>query len=376
MSDTDSSGSSPKRGIRRGLPKKAKKCSVDEFDEREVGQRVLNECIWAYGQKERGKRLLTPTGARDLKDALEQAVEDVIDDLCTSSNGKYSGENLRDHVEDYAEEWEIPKILTLDIVCHEHTVKGPRATNEDRCAYIPDLKLITDSLPSELCSYVAVFDGHNGTDAAETAKHLLHHFITQHLVSVTGSGALDIPEQSVREALIAAYHDMHLAITSRTSWNDSESGTTATTCLVIENYLYTANVGDSKAVLVRDGKAITLTGHHHVSNESEVQSLQSRGGEIVKVRGAPMVNGRTMVTRSLGFTPCQEVLSQVPEITKHSLHPGDLLIAATDGLWDVVSAEEAITFSTSSLTPTETLTSEALRRGSTDNVTVLMMRFK
>eukprot|EP01059_Diplonema_ambulator_P020971 TRINITY_DN34945_c0_g1_i1.p1 TRINITY_DN34945_c0_g1~~TRINITY_DN34945_c0_g1_i1.p1 ORF type:complete len:398 (+),score=34.47 TRINITY_DN34945_c0_g1_i1:58-1194(+) len=378
MSDTDSSsGSSPTMGIRRGLPKKATRCSADEFEEKEIKERAMSECVWEYEKKEKGMRLLAHEGAMLLKRILEETVGCIIEEICNSSKGKYSCKHMMCQVQDRAEEWDIRRVIDLTIEggCSQHSEKGPRATNEDRMAFVPDLKLLT-SLPYENCIYTAAFDGHNGTDAAETARQLLHHFVAQHLMSVPES--VPPSEQAIKEALIAAFRDTHRAIVTRSEWNGSESGTTATMCLVVEGVLYTANVGDSKAVLLRNGKPVVLTQSHHVSNESEVTNIKKRGGEVIHVRGVPMVNGRIQVTRSLGFAPCQNILSQVPDISKHTLNPDDTIILGTDGLWDVFTPEEITEYTNGPVqaSTTRTLALEALSRGSTDNVTVMLLRFK
>lgn len=80
------------------------------------------------------------------------------------------------------------------------------------------------------------------------------------------------------------------------------SGTTATICLLRQNHeLVIGHVGDSVAILCRDGKAIRLTKDHHLENMEEEERVKSMGGTITSNgQGKPRVNGRLDMTRSIG----------------------------------------------------------------------------
>lgn len=47
------------------------------------------------------------------------------------------------------------------------------------------------------------------------------------------------------------------------------TGTTAVTLLLLDNYMIVSNVGDSEAVVCRDGKAVQLSTLHTPLNEDE-----------------------------------------------------------------------------------------------------------
>ena len=80
------------------------------------------------------------------------------------------------------------------------------------------------------------------------------------------------------------------------------SGTTATVCLLRQNHeLVIGHVGDSVAILCRDGHAIRLTKDHHLDNLEEEERVKSTGTPIIcNSRGRPRVNGRLDMTRSIG----------------------------------------------------------------------------
>jgi protein phosphatase 1L len=139
-----------------------------------------------------------------------------------------------------------------------------------------------------------------------------------------------------------------------------QSGTTATIAFVTANYVILASLGDSRAIISSkiDGKvqATQLTRDHTASDLDEKAAVEARGGTVVTVNGVDRVNGQLVVTRSLGDARLSPFLSQTPDVmpfTRTELLKmcGELedytdipcfLILASDGLWDVVSNNEAV----------------------------------
>lgn len=73
-------------------------------------------------------------------------------------------------------------------------------------------------------------------------------------------------------------------------------GSTAVVCLIIGTELVCINLGDARAVLCRDGKAVDLSVDHKASRKDEQERIKSQGGFIIFGR----VFGRLAVTRSFG----------------------------------------------------------------------------
>lgn len=93
--------------------------------------------------------------------------------------------------------------------------------------------------------------------------------------------------------------------------------------------LYTANVGDGRAVLSRKGKAIRLTYDHKGSDSLESRRISNSGGFLLNHR----VNGVLAVTRSLGDFAMKEFIIGAPYTTALELREGDdFLIVACDGV--------------------------------------------
>ena len=73
-------------------------------------------------------------------------------------------------------------------------------------------------------------------------------------------------------------------------------GSTATAVLVLENEIYIANVGDSRAIIGRDGKAMNVSVDHMADLESEKMRIIIAGGVIEDGK----INGNMILSRSIG----------------------------------------------------------------------------
>ncbi|KAF9512177.1 hypothetical protein BS47DRAFT_1372866 [Hydnum rufescens UP504] len=139
--------------------------------------------------------------------------------------------------------------------------------------------------------------------------------------------------------------------------------------------LYTANAGDARAVLSRGGRAIRLTYDHKGSDAQEARRIKEAGGFVMNNR----VNGVLAVTRSLGDSSMKEFVVGSPYTTETELgDEDDLLIIACDGLWDVIEDQAAVDLIRNEQDPqvaSKRLVDYALKHFSTDNISVLVVRF-
>ncbi|GAA6026999.1 hypothetical protein JCM8202_002819, partial [Rhodotorula sphaerocarpa] len=138
--------------------------------------------------------------------------------------------------------------------------------------------------------------------------------------------------------------------------------------------LYTANVGDARAVLCRAGKAIRLTYDHKGTDTKEAKRISDAGGYVLNNR----VNGVLAVTRSLGDSSMKEFVVGSPYTTETTLGPhDDFLIVACDGLWDVCTDQEAVDLvadcADDAQAASQKLLDHALNRFSTDNLSILVV---
>ena len=97
-----------------------------------------------------------------------------------------------------------------------------------------------------------------------------------------------------------------------------------------QRVLYTANVGDARIVLCRNGKALRLSYDHKGSDENEGKRISNAGGLILNNR----VNGVLAVTRALGDSYMKELVTGHPYTTETVVQPDidEFLILACDGV--------------------------------------------
>lgn len=215
-------------------------------------------------------------------------------------------------------------------------------------------------------SFFAIYDGHGGKEASEIASKLLHEILLAELKK-----GKDIPD-----ALEKAFVD-----TDRQIEEDTESGTTAVVAFIDGQNLFVANAGDSRAVLDRGKLGVKRLSHDHRADDlDEIKRIENLGGFVTpKIEGFDVarVNGIIAIARSLGDKELEELVSASPYISKTKLSSDDKrLILACDGVWDVISDEDAAGLISEVKDPhkaSEILKDEALRRGSTDNISVMVV---
>ncbi|KAL2075451.1 hypothetical protein VTL71DRAFT_394 [Oculimacula yallundae] len=143
-----------------------------------------------------------------------------------------------------------------------------------------------------------------------------------------------------------------------------------------QRVLYTANVGDARIVLCRNGKALRLSYDHKGSDENEGKRVANAGGLILNNR----VNGVLAVTRALGDSYMKDLVTGHPYTTETVIQPDldEFIILACDGLWDVCSDQEAVDLVRNQQDPVaaaKQLCDHALARFSTDNLSCMIVRF-
>ncbi|KAL4901641.1 hypothetical protein BDW74DRAFT_187261 [Aspergillus multicolor] len=142
-----------------------------------------------------------------------------------------------------------------------------------------------------------------------------------------------------------------------------------------QRVLYTANVGDARVILCRNGKALRLSYDHKGSDENEGRRIANAGGLILNNR----VNGVLAVTRALGDAYIKDLVTGHPYTTETVIQPDldEFIILACDGLWDVCSDQEAVELIRNvpdAQEASKILVDHALARFSTDNLSCMVIR--
>lgn len=217
-------------------------------------------------------------------------------------------------------------------------------------------------------SVFLVADGMGGAAAGEIASAMAGNSIVRHFKELWASEPTRTPERFVALLRTAVEHaNAELHGFARDHPEVRGMGTTATVAGVFEGTLYLAQVGDSRAYLVRGGEATQLT-----KDQSLMQRLVD-AGEMTEEEAAQSER-RNIILQALGPDPKIRV-----DLTRQELQRGDILVICSDGLSGPVKREEiGETIRTS---PTldeacERLIALANERGGPDNITVVAARFE
>lgn len=246
--------------------------------------------------------------------------------------------------------------------------------------------------PPSLVTVAGVFDGHGGSAVAhfvqkrilneirqtrsfeeakygqaltETYLHIdemlrdaKYESELQELESMTSSGyfphtpSSHIEDDEHRETdLLTPQSDdsiTHLTKRLRTRRIAERCGTTALCAVIDGSDVTISNVGDSRAVLCRAGRAIRLTQDHRPGNAKEMPRIKAAGGSVVNGR----INGKINVSRTIGDLrfksdpmrlATQQMVSANPDIVRHQITSEDeFMIIATDGIWECITDQMCV----------------------------------
>jgi len=210
--------------------------------------------------------------------------------------------------------------------------------------------------------YGGIYDGHNGDYAAKYAAERLHRICLERLLSGLAPG----------QAFTLSYETVSQEVSQQ------ESGTTAVDFLIQDRRIFTANVGDTRAIVIRQSGASQLTVDHRVDNAEE-RARVIKMGSYIDYPYVVRENLGLMPTRSIGDQYFKAVgVIATPSISEHLITPDDLmLVAACDGLWDFINNEEVAALAREHPEPKlllDILTHEVLvNRLGTDNLTMIVV---
>ena len=123
-------------------------------------------------------------------------------------------------------------------------------------------------------------------------------------------------------------------------------GTTANIILIKNNQIFLAKVGDSLAVLFKNGQAIRLNDEHKVTLPSESTRINKSGAKVINNR----IEGRLNLTRAIGDMSFkknyylkffEQAVTANPQITSHkNSNDCEFIILGCDGVWDCVDVQK------------------------------------
>jgi protein phosphatase len=232
-----------------------------------------------------------------------------------------------------------------------------RENNEDTWIGPPEL---SPDIAAQKGYLYIVADGVGGHQGGEIASQIA--------VQTTRQTYYNDGNPDIGRSLRAAIEEANRNIYHRGISNANEYGmsTTITAAVIRGNELVVANVGDSRAYLIRDGQARQLTSDH-----TWVEERRQAG--ILTDEEAANHPRRNVITRSLGG----ELHVQVDIYPSHPVVPGDQILLCSDGLSDLVNEHEIAEVMNQNPTASSAaakLVNLAKQRGAPDNVTAVVIR--
>jgi len=228
-------------------------------------------------------------------------------------------------------------------------------------------------------AFFGIFDGHGGKEAALFAKEHLMDNITKQQNFWSEND--DLVLKSIREGFLKTQQDMwgDLENWAKTgSGLPSTAGTTASIAFIRRGKIFVGHVGDSAIILgeqddsdPEEWNAKMLTRDHKPECEIELARIEAAGGKVINKSGVPRVVwnrpklGHTgpvrrstpvdeipflAVARALGdlwsYNSKQDVFVVSPDPDLHvytiDISKQRCLILGTDGVWNVLSPEMAV----------------------------------
>ncbi len=264
-----------------------------------------------------------------------------------------------------------------DVIVHvfgRTDVGRTREHNEDAFV-VADLTANNATLQPEVRTHTAgekgtlfmVADGMGGAAAGEIASDMAVKIVLGEMQSTWIERPVTSAEafvRAIKQATKTANDQINAYAGSHPEYRGM--GTTATIAGLLGDTLYLAQVGDSRAYLVRGGVARQIT-----KDQSLMQKL-IEAGELTEEEAAHSER-RNIILQALGPEPSIKI-----DLTHQQVRRGDLLVLCSDGLSGQVSKEviaEVVSDMPDLTAACKHLIDRANASGGPDNITVIVARF-
>ncbi|KAI3935826.1 hypothetical protein MKX01_033010 [Papaver californicum] len=239
--------------------------------------------------------------------------------------------------------------------------------------------------------FFGVYDGHGGSQVAKFCAERIHDTTAEEWAR----GGMDVDGWQARwETAFSRGFERADNEVAEESVAPEIVGSTAVVVALSGCQIITSNCGDSRAVLCRGTQTIPLSIDHKPDREDELARIEGAGGRVISWNGA-RVFGVLAMSRSIGDRYMRPWIIPVPEVTFTTRSEEDeCLIIASDGLWDVISNDEAgevarnllrrrrrstmsdIASHHAAQAVADHLTDLASRKNSSDNISVIVVDLK
>lgn len=256
------------------------------------------------------------------------------------------------------------------------SICGRRSEMEDAVAAVPrfakvPIKMligdrvvdgISESLTHLTSHFYGVYDGHGGAQVANYCRDRIHLALAEEFGNIKNNSNDGIIwgdqqlqwEKAFRSCFLKVDDEIggksirgiiegdgNASISSSEPIAPETVGSTAVVALVCSSHIIVANCGDSRAVLCRGKEPMALSVDHKPNREDEYARIEASGGKVIQWNGH-RVFGVLAMSRSIGDRYLKPWIIPDPEVMfLPRVKDDECLILASDGLWDVITNEEA-----------------------------------
>ncbi|HLI09316.1 MAG TPA: protein phosphatase 2C domain-containing protein [Ktedonobacteraceae bacterium] len=242
------------------------------------------------------------------------------------------------------------------------------------------LALLLERVHESISMPVGVFivaDGLGGHDNGQLASRVAINVIAERTVRDLLAGPLadekaggesakptNLDEDAAVSLLHGAVADANDVLVQMNQKDKTDMGSTLTGFMIVGDTAYIVNVGDSRTYMVRGGKIYQLTTDHSLVG-------QLVAGGLIQPEDVYTHPQRSQIFRSLGDKHNVQI-----DIFKQQLHPGDILLSCSDGLWEMVRNPQIESILTQAPNPQVACTQlieAANANGGEDNVSAVVV---
>lgn len=261
-----------------------------------------------------------------------------------------------------------------------HSLQGKRDANEDQHVHV--INIDNNNTLLNNINFFAVFDGHGGKAVSKYLKDYMPKFFINKFNKDIYSN-----HEKASKYFLKVFDLIQTKLKEDHPRAVQHCGSTC--CIVIQymdtelkKRLWVLNVGDSRAVKCNKGDiAEQLSQDHKPNNPVEKKRIEDLGGTI-EFDGCDWRVKDLSLSRAFGDIDCTPYVTHAPQIYHYKQSKSDkFLILACDGLWDILSNQDAVDFVNTLLLNNKKcnyakeLAEHALNKGSLDNITVIVYFF-
>lgn len=219
-----------------------------------------------------------------------------------------------------------------------------------------------------------VADGLGGHDNGQVASRMTINIIAERMVRELladplmaerdGEPVKPFDEDTLVNLFHSAIEDANTALCQKNQLDKTDMGSTITGFMIAGEHAYIINVGDSRTYMMRGQQLYQLTTDHSLV-------AQLVAGGLIEPDDIYTHPQRSQIFRSLGDKPNVQI-----DIFKQQLHPGDILLSCSDGLWEMVrnpQIEGILNNTPDPQTACAQLTEAANSNGGEDNISAVIV---